>query len=98
MYGTVATMKVQPGREKDLLVLFDEWEAEVKPTIDGAVSSITYQLDDDPTTFIICAIFKDKAAYFANADNPVQDKWYRRMRELLTTDPEWRDGEIVRGG
>jgi hypothetical protein len=41
------------------------------------------------------AIFKDKAAYTANAGDPEQDRWYRRVRELLVADPEWQDGEYI---
>jgi hypothetical protein len=43
------------------------------------------------------ATFPAKAAYRANAADPEQDGWFRRMRELLIADPEWRDGRIVGG-
>ena len=37
----------------------------------------------------------DRDAYRANASDPEQDRWYRRMREHLDADPEWTDGELV---
>ena len=43
------------------------------------------------------AVFQDKASYSANADDPEQDGWYRRLRENLESDPEWEDGEYVAG-
>ena len=34
-------------------------------------------------------------AYVANADSQEQHERYLQMREWLTADPEWHDGEIV---
>ena len=34
---------------------------------------------------------------FANAADPEQNTWYRRMREQLEEDPWWEDGEIHEG-
>lgn len=96
MYGTVAKIQVKPGRDVELLELFDEWDRDLKPKVKGAMGGYTYRLDEDPNTFIMTAVFKDKATYDANADSPEQDKWYQRMRECLVADPEWNDGEIVR--
>ncbi len=44
------------------------------------------------------AVFEDKASYEANADNPEQHKWFGSLRDLLTEDPAWEDGEYVSGG
>ena len=43
------------------------------------------------------AVFRDKAFYLANADDPEQGKWYGKLRELLEADPVWEDGEYVGG-
>ena len=40
------------------------------------------------------AMFEDKEAYFANANDPEQDRWYQRFRERLEVDPVWEDGEF----
>lgn len=95
MYGTVFTLKVRPERAQDLRDLLDEWERDFRPKVNGAVGTLTYKLDNDPNTWIGCAVFSDKASYVANAESSDQDKWYQRMRECLTADPEWNDGEII---
>jgi quinol monooxygenase YgiN len=95
MYGTVAKLKVKPGHIGNVIALAEEWDRDFAPRIKGAVGGISYKLDSDPNTLIMCAIFESKDAYFKNADNPDQDKWFQRMRENLAVDPEWNDGEIL---
>ena len=95
MYGTVARMKVKPGRLDDLKELFDEWGRERQPRIEGAVSGYLYKLDGDPNGAVMVAVFRDKDSYVANADDPEQDKFFRRIRDCLEADPEWNDGEII---
>lgn len=98
MYGTVARIKVKPGRWDDLLAVYDEWDRDLRPNVAGAVAAYLYKLDKDPNAAIMAAVFADKDSYDANADDPEQDKWYRRFRDCLDADPEWMDGEIVRSG
>ena len=95
MYGTVFTMKVRPDRASELTAIFEEWERDFRPKVKGVVGSLTYKLDSDANTWMGCAVFADKASYEANADSPEQDKWYSRMRECLTEDPAWSDGEVI---
>lgn len=95
MYGTVAFVKAKPGTEAELRALNDEWERDFKPRVKGAMSGTIYRLDADPNSYIMTAVFADKASYEANANDPEQDKWYQRWRELLVDDPVWHDGEIV---
>ena len=40
-------------------------------------------------------LWDTKERYHANANNPAQDSWYRKFRDLLDTDPEWNDGEVI---
>lgn len=95
MYGTVARLRAKPGRAGDLRALMEEWDRDMKPRVPGAERSLVYRLDADEDAFIVAAAFRDRKSYLANADNPDQDKWYRRLRECLDSDPEWMDGEIV---
>ena len=39
------------------------------------------------------AIFPDKDSYCANADDPEQDQWFRKLMEHLDGEPQWHDGE-----
>lgn len=94
MFGTVAKVRVAPDKFDDLTAILAEWERDFRPKVRGAMGSVAYRLDADPDTVILCAVFEDRAAYEANADNPEQDKWYRRFRACLAADPEWMDGAV----
>jgi len=88
-------MKVKPGKEQELINIFKEWEKERKPKIQGTVYSLLLKPGNKPNELVGAAIFPDKTSYTANADDPEQDKWYRKMRELLEEDPAWEDGEFI---
>ena len=60
--------------------------------IDGFVSAYVYDTGGDELWGV--AVFRDEESYRANANDPEQDKWYRRLREHLEADPEWHDGAI----
>jgi quinol monooxygenase YgiN len=92
MYGTIARLQVKPG----LLEKFMAWgSARDANEIPGYVSQTVFQTDDDPNVLYLVIVFSDKASYVANAQSPAQDARYREMREMLATDPEWHDGEVV---
>jgi antibiotic biosynthesis monooxygenase (ABM) superfamily enzyme len=92
MYGTVARFRVKPGMEKEIEAIVRDFERTPPP---GYIGEYIYRMDSDPQTYIMAVMFKSKEAYFANADSPQQDAEYRKFRELLESDPEWMDGEIV---
>lgn len=97
MYGSIFRMKLKPGKEQELKGVLNEWERDRKPKIQGTVHSLVLQPDNKPGEVVGVAIFPDKASYRANAEDPEQDKWYKKMRELLEDDPEWEDGEFIIG-
>jgi hypothetical protein len=73
--------------------MMHEWNTERKPKVKGALSGYLFQLDKDPQDWIMVALFQDKKSYVANADDPEQDRWFRRMMEHLDGEPQWHDGE-----
>ena len=95
MYGTIFRMKIKTGKERELLEAFDRWERERRPKVAGVISSLVLKSDKVPGEFLAVAVFKDKESYTANAKDPEQDKWYKKMRLLLQSDPEWNDGKFV---
>ena len=97
MYGTIFRMIVKPGMERELLAAFAEWERERQPKAAGAVTSLILKSDEFPGEYFGVAVFRDKESYLANARDPEQDKWYRQLRLLLRSDPEWNDGEYIFG-
>jgi quinol monooxygenase YgiN len=92
MYGTVARMRAKPGTGEQLVALAAEYD---KLEIDGFVATYVYRLDDNENDYYMAVLFEDRESYRRNAEDPEQDKRYRRMRELLEADPKWHDGEVV---
>lgn len=97
MYGTIFHLKVNPGQEQNLVELFNQWGRERKSAIEGAVGGLLLKPETYTGQYVGVAVFEDKASYEANADDPEQHKWFTQLRELLTEDPTWEDGEYVAG-
>lgn len=93
MYGTIAKLRVLPGHYAALKDLQAEWDRDRRPVTPGAGAAYYFSPDhaEEGVRYIV-AIFDDRDAYRANADDPAQDEWYRRMRSHLAADPEWMDG------
>jgi quinol monooxygenase YgiN len=89
MYGTIAKIKGKEGALEAIVKMENGRQPK------GAVSSYVFQSDEEADELWLVAIFEDKESYFANAESPEQDYEYRRLRQHLTADPEWHDGEIV---
>lgn len=98
MYGTVAHLRIKPGQEQQAAQLMEEWKQARKPNVRGAREGYLFRSDADPQSLILVAVFEDRAAYEANAEDPEQDRWFRRFAELLEGEPEWHDGEIIATG
>ena len=97
MYGTIFRMKPRSGQEQSVFDVFNDWERDVKPNVQGALGGFLFKPDAKPDELIGVAIFESKDSYLANANNAIQDAWFRKLRELLQSDPEWEDGEYVVG-
>lgn len=90
MYGTIARLHVKPGQIEAFKQLADG-----EPAIPGAVSVQVYQMDSDPDELQMVVAFADRQSYVANARDPEQHQRYLQMLEVLKSDPEWQDGEII---
>jgi len=93
MYGTVAYLKVKPGKEDELFRISQEDENQLRAA--GFVSQVVYRLDNEQNMYIMAVVFKDKDSYVANANSPEQNARYERFRALLDADPKWADGEVI---
>jgi predicted ester cyclase/quinol monooxygenase YgiN len=98
MFGTIARLRPKAGRQADVIRLFEEWGRERGPRVAGALGGYLMRPLNRPDEHIAVAIFADRATYEANANDPQQDAWYRRLREVLEADPIWEDGEYVVSG
>jgi hypothetical protein len=91
MFGSVFKVRPKTGAFEKMMELHQE-EIAKRGRVKGWVRD--YVLQESNGDVWITAIFDSEESYRANAANPEQDKWYRRMRELLEDDPEWHDGVI----
>ena len=94
MFGTVARLKVQPGKEQALMEHGERWSRERSGT-SGQVASYLFKLDGKSDEYLLVAVFRDKESYVRNASDPETDRFYQGMRALLQSDPEWNDGEVT---
>mgnify|MGYP005865419391 CR=1 FL=1 len=93
MYGTVALLRVQPGRAADMV---EEVRAEDQDAhMPGYIAQYVYRMDAEPDLYWLVVLFQSRETYQANAASPEQHARYLRLRALLTEDPQWHDGEIV---
>lgn len=93
MFGTVAHCKTQTGREAEFLAVARDWTT-ARGLATGQVAEYVFALKDRPSEYMVIGIFRDEEAYYANAADPETDRWYQRMRALLTEDPIWHDGAV----
>ncbi|MEX0750429.1 MAG: hypothetical protein WD359_06430 [Dehalococcoidia bacterium] len=88
MFGSVFKMQAKSGKKQDLMSLMMD-DSRTPP---GARAFYLYDTGGDEVWGV--AVFDDEKTYRANAESPGQDAEYRKMRDLLTADPEWHDGTI----
>jgi quinol monooxygenase YgiN len=91
MYGTIARLRVKPGKEEELLTFGRDEEVQIP----GVVFQYVYRMDADPNEFYLVVGFESREAYEANAASPEQHARFKQYRAWLDADPEWHDGEIV---
>lgn len=94
MFGTVARLKLLPGKEEEFIKHGERWSSE-RGRVSGQVTSYLVNLDGKPDEYLLVAIFKDRESYMQNASDPETDRFYQGMRKLLQDDPEWNDGEVT---
>jgi quinol monooxygenase YgiN len=92
MYGSISRWRVKEGREAELQALVAEISSTPYP---GSRSLTVYRSDSDPREFWVAGVFESREAYQANSAAPDTSSNFQRMRELLESDPEWHDGEVV---
>ena len=92
MYGTIARMRVQPGKEAEFVAQGEQYK---DLNIPGFIASATYKADAGGNEYWLAVVFESRELYRANAEDPAQDERFREMAALLDGEPEWHDGEVV---
>ncbi|MGY8881444.1 MAG: hypothetical protein ACKVJL_03335 [Dehalococcoidia bacterium] len=95
MYGTIATLSINPDNVHALGLLLKEWNAAEGTGDIGFVDGYILQTDADSSVVKMIAVFNSEERYKANAARPEQDAWYQKMRALLNSDPIWEDGQVT---
>ncbi|MBW3634662.1 MAG: hypothetical protein KY456_16715 [Chloroflexi bacterium] len=95
MYGTIFRLRPQAGREADVVALTEEWARTRGSQVNGARAVYLLRSERQPGDLLGVAVFDDRETYEANAADPEQDVWYRRLREALEADPEWENGAYL---
>jgi quinol monooxygenase YgiN len=94
MYGTIARIRIQPGKQDAVKQLTEKFSS-ADASIRGMLFQYVYQLDNEPNECMLVVGFESKEAYTANAQSEEQHQRYQAFREHFAADPEWHDGEIV---
>ncbi len=97
MYGTIFRLQPKAGREADVVTLMEEWADSRGQEVQGARAAYLLKSERRPGDLVGVAVFDDEESFRANATAPEQDAWYRRLREVLDTDPVWEDGTYLLG-
>jgi hypothetical protein len=95
MFGSIYRICPKPGQEMSIADHFRRWERERRHAAGGAVAGYLFRPKSSPRELIGVAVFDSEASYRKNADDPAQDTWYRELRQMLESDPEWSDGDIL---
>ena len=70
MYGTIARMRAKQGHTQAIVDMMNEWNRERRPNVKGVVGGYILTPDNSPDEPVMVAIFQDKDAYVANAQDP----------------------------
>lgn len=88
MFGTVARIRIKPGKEDDLRRIAGEITDADPP---GFVRNYVLRSKDDPQEIWLVALFDSEQAYYDNASRPETNAQYERWMELTEGQPEWHD-------
>ena len=94
MYDTVARMRFKPGMAQGFFKMMEQSGQQRR--IPGSIAYYAYRMDKDPNEYYLVVIFESKEAYVANS--PEQNEDFMQLMELLESEQEWHDGEIVAQG
>lgn len=94
-FGSVFRMRARAGQEDAIVQMLRQWERERGPQVQGYVASYLFKSRAHPGELVGVAVFDSEESYRRNAEDPEQDRWYRQLRELLESDPEWNDGDVL---
>jgi heme-degrading monooxygenase HmoA len=85
-------MRIKAGMEDQFEAVNQEMSADTAP---GQIAVYVYQMDRDSREFYLAVIFESREAYHANAASPEQHERFMKLMQVMESEPEWNDGEII---
>ncbi|HIB35136.1 MAG TPA: hypothetical protein EYO26_01665 [Dehalococcoidia bacterium] len=92
MYGTIFNLNVKTDHKEKLIEVMKNQARNPE----GLIAWFLMNPDDDED-LIGVAVFENKDAHLANANNPDQHEYFMAIMEHLNSEPTWTDGEYVAG-
>jgi quinol monooxygenase YgiN len=92
MYGSISRWRVKEGKQEALEALVTEMMGDESSA--GSRATV-YRSDSDPREYWVAGVFDSREAYKANSEAPGTSARYQELRDLMESDPEWHDGEVV---
>lgn len=92
MYGTVARIKVKPGKFDDLMA-WGQQADQSDPQGPGAM--LVFRMDSDPNEVYMVIAAPSREAYRAESESEHRHQRYLEMLQFLDGEPEWHDGEVI---
>jgi antibiotic biosynthesis monooxygenase (ABM) superfamily enzyme len=74
MYGTVARLKLQSGKEEEFIAQNAVYK---DLNIPGFIATAVYRADAGDGEYWMAVVFDSKESYRANAEDPAQDQRFR---------------------
>jgi hypothetical protein len=90
---TFLKMKVLPGKLDELRGMMTSEENNLGAS--GWVATIVGQSKDEGDILWGAVLWDTSDNYYKNADSPEQNAVYKKMRALLSSDPEWHDCNLI---
>jgi hypothetical protein len=96
MFGSIAVVRPKEGKEAEVIALFEEWWRLRSPqVVPDAIAGHVFRLVERPDELMVPVVFETREGYEANANDPAQSYWHRRLVALLKEEPRWIDGDVV---
>jgi hypothetical protein len=96
MFGSIAVVRPKEGKEAEVVAHFAEWWRVRSPrSVPEAVAAHVFKLVDRPDELMVPVVFETREAYEANARDPAQSYWHRKLVSLLQEEPKWIDGDVL---
>ena len=93
---TIFRMRAKPGERESVVDMFDKWQREHMPKVEGFVRSTIICNWDDDDDLMAEVMFESRETYDANSNDPRQGEWFQNLRSHLIADPDWFNGKLER--